>query len=141
MSITMQLLPDVSAMRELYSSRFRLTIYSWQVVFQLTVPRYYSSTGTELCCLCPLSRLKSLWPRTWPQNKKVSCATERNQSTPSRPPAGSGRSPTPLRRACTHTCPPSHVYPHTVDINSPRLSSFGKKSLNVFALSNRAGIW
>jgi len=56
MSITMQLLPDVSAMRELYSSRFQLTIYSWQVVFQLTVPGYYSSTGTELCCLGSLSR-------------------------------------------------------------------------------------
>ena len=37
-------------------------------------------------------------------------------------------SPTPLRRACTHTCPPSHVHPHTVDIDSPRLSSFGKKA-------------
>ena len=60
--------------------------------------------------------------------RRTRCATERYQSTPSRPPAGSGRSPTPLRRACTHTCPPSHVHPHTVDINSPSLSSFGEKN-------------
>ena len=33
----------------------------------------------------------------------------------------------PLRRACTHTCPPSHAHGYTVDINSPRLSSFGEK--------------
>ena len=64
------------------------------------------------------------------------CVPERYQWTPSRPPAGSGPSPTPLRRACTHTCPPSHVHPHTVDINSPRLSSFGEK---IYEVSKKYG--